>query len=625
MKNFSKFNNLGDLKRMNIVELNQLATEIREFLIENISRTGGHLASNLGVVELTIALHKVYASGYDKIIWDVGHQSYVHKILTGRKEGFQNLRQFKGMSGFPKRNESIHDVFETGHSSTSISAGLGMAMARDIKGEKYKVIPVIGDGAMTAGMAFEALNHAGDKGTDLTVILNDNEMSISENVGGLAKHLYKLRMESGYYKAKEDFESFMETLPGGETILKSTRRFKDSMKYMLLRDVFFESLGFKYIGPVDGHDMKELIRVFEMVKNFRAPTLIHLITKKGKGYKPAELDPEGFHGIGKFDKNTGKPISKSSEKTYSDVLGETLVKIAEEKEDIVAITAAMPSGTGLDKFKDRFPNRYFDVGIAEQHGVTLAAGLASNGMKPFFAVYSTFLQRAYDQVLHDVSIQNLPVTFAIDRGGLVGNDGETHHGVFDLSYLSHIPNISIMAPKDKMEFEEMIRFGSTFDSPLVIRYSKGLCINCFDGMEFNSIDYGKGEYINRGEKIAIIAIGRMVEIANRIIKSFKSEGKNFTLVNARFVKPIDNELLKEVSKTHDAIITIEDNAVLGGFGSMINKNLIDMEYHGYIKNIGIPDRFIEHGNNEDLYRLTGIDIDGIYETILNIENEIYGD
>lgn len=622
MKYLDTYEDLGNLKKMKINQMEEFAKEIREFLIENISKTGGHLASNLGVVELSLAVHKVFDSGYDKIIWDVGHQSYIHKILTGRKEGFKTLRQFQGMSGFPKRKESIHDAFETGHSSTSISAGLGIAMARDIKGEKYKVIPIIGDGAMTAGMAFEALNHAGDKGTDLTVVLNDNEMSISENVGGLSRYLYRLRTESGYSRAKEDIENIMNKIPGGENVLKTTKKVKDSMKYMLLKGVLFEELGFKYIGPVDGHNLKELIEVFETVKKMNEPVLVHVLTKKGKGYKPAEENSEAFHGVGKFNIKTGESLSNNKEKTYSDILGETLLEVAEKKENILAITAAMPSGTGLDKFKEKFPERYFDVGIAEQHGVTLAAGMAANGMKPFFAVYSTFLQRAYDQILHDVCIQNLPVTFAIDRGGLVGNDGETHHGVFDFSYLSHIPNINIMAPKDKTEFMKMIEFASEFDAPLVIRYSKGLCTDCFQELGFNELEVGRSEYINKGEDIAIISIGKMTEVANRVVRKFRSEGKNITLVNARFVKPIDKQMIQEVAKKHKAIITIEDNAILGGFGSIVCKELLDNGYKGKVENLGIPDEFIEHGSVEELYSMLEIDEVGVEKIIEDIYRTI---
>lgn len=622
MTHLENYSGLDDLKKMNIDEMKELAEDIREFLVESLSKTGGHLASNLGVVELTIALHKVYHSGYDKFIWDVGHQAYVHKILTGRKEGFKSLRQYKGMSGFPKRIESEHDIFDTGHSSTSISAGLGIAMARDVRRENYKVIPIIGDGAMTAGMAFEALNHAGDIGTDITVVLNDNEMSISENVGGLAKHLYRLRIEAGYNKVKNDIEELVEKIPGiGDMMIKTTEKMKSSMRYFLLGGAFFEELGFKYIGPVDGHDLNELINVFEATKNIKEPKIIHVITKKGKGYKFAEENPEKFHGISKFNIETGETVNSSDEKTYSDVLGETLVELAEKDESILAITAAMTAGTGLDKFKSKFSERYFDVGIAEQHGVTLAAGMAANGMKPFFAVYSTFLQRAYDQVLHDVCIQNLPVTFALDRSGLVGNDGETHHGVFDLSYLSHIPNMSIMSPKDKREFENMIRFAANHDGPLVIRYGKGVCKNYFNSVEDTSIELGKSEIIREGKKIAIIAVGRMVELVDKVLLDFANKEKYYTLVNARSIKPIDTEMISTISKSHDVIVTIEDNAINGGFGSLVNKALIDIDYKGKIKNIGIPDRFIEHGDNSDLYRAENFDADSISNIIFELDGE----
>lgn len=621
MNILDSYKGLDDLKGMSRQELAGFAEEIRTFLVESVSKTGGHLSSNLGVVELTLAVHKVYDSGYDKIIWDVGHQSYVHKILTGRKEGFKTLRQYGGMSGFPKRKESVHDVFDTGHSSTSISAGLGFALSRDIKDEKYKVVSIIGDGAMTAGMAFEALNHAGDKNTSFTIILNDNEMSIAENVGGLSKYLYKLRNEAAYSKVKSDIGEILEALPGGigSAMLKTTGRMKNSLKYALVPGIFFEDLGFKYLGPVDGHNMDELVDVLETAKRIEGPNIVHVITKKGKGYGPAERDSEKFHGISPFDVATGELLSQSTEKTYSDVLGETLVELAGVDDKIVAITAAMPSGTGLDKFKAKYPGRYFDVGIAEQHGVTLAAGMAANGLKPYFAVYSSFLQRAYDQVLHDVCIQNLPVTFAIDRGGLVGNDGETHHGVFDLSYLSHMPNMTIVSPKDKREFEDMIGFSAGFDGPMVIRYSKGICSDCF-GIR-NDIEYGKSEVLIQGEKVALLAVGRLVETANCVAERLKGVGIRATLVNARFVKPLDAELIGELAGNHSIIVTLEDNAVAGGYGSLVNRLLLDLDYKGKVKNVGIEDRFVEHGDNKDLYRAEKIDEESLYDLILKLDGE----
>lgn len=617
LKRLSDYRDIQDIKSMKFSELDEFAEEIRQFLIESISKTGGHLASNLGVVELTLALHKVYNSGKDKIVWDVGHQAYVHKILTGRKDEFPTLRQYRGLSGFPKRKESPHDVFDTGHSSTSISAGLGYAMSRDILAEDYQVISVIGDGAMTAGMAFEALNHAGDKKTDFTVVLNDNEMSISENVGGLSRYLYKVRTEKVYQKVKEDMETIVGNIPGiGKMMLKTAEKAKDSVKYFFVPGMFFEELGFKYFGPIDGHDIESLVEVFEKAKHVKGPKLIHVVTKKGKGYAPAEQNPEKFHGVSPFDIETGKSLSKSS-KTYSDVLGETILDMGEERQNIVAITAAMPSGTGLDKFKDRFPERFFDVGIAEQHGVTLAAGMAANGLKPFFAVYSTFLQRAYDQVIHDVCIQNLPVVFGIDRAGLVGNDGETHHGSFDISYLSHMPNMTIISPKDEKEFKSMIAFGAEFETPLAIRYGKGVCCDFVDYGEYpeKDIEYGVSETIVQGEEVAIIAVGRMVEVGYKVAKRLELEGRNITLINARFIKPVDLEMVENISRTHRAIVTIEDNSIVGGFGSMVNTELLKLKYSGEVVNLGIKDEFIEHGDNEDLYRELGIDEDSVYRLI----------
>lgn len=618
MKKLSEYRDIQDIKEMKVPELKLFAEEIRQFLIESVSETGGHLASNLGVVELTLALHRVYESGKDKIIWDVGHQSYVHKVLTGRKDDFPTLRRYKGLSGFPKRSESIHDVFDTGHSSTSISAGLGYAMSRDILKEKYDVISVIGDGAMTAGMAFEALNHGGDKKTDFTVVLNDNEMSISENVGGLSRYLYKMRTEKVYRRVKEDMENLVGNIPGiGKMMLKTAEKAKDSVKYFFVPGMFFEELGFKYFGPIDGHDIESLIEVFEKSKQVEGPKLIHVVTKKGKGYGPAEQNPEKFHGISPFDIETGEIKGAGSSKTYSDILGETLLEMGEEKSDIVAITAAMPSGTGLDKFRDRFPERFFDVGIAEQHGVTLAAGMAANGLKPFFAVYSTFLQRAYDQILHDVCIQNLPVVFGIDRAGLVGSDGETHHGAFDLSYLSHIPNMTIISPKDEREFKAMIAFGALFKSPLSIRYGKGVCCDFIDYSEYpeQKIEYGKSETIERGEDIAILAVGRMVETGYRVLKRLKSIGRDITLVNVRFIKPVDMDMVSDMAKNHNTIVTIEDNAVVGGFGSLVNSELLKIGYSGKVINLGIKDEFIEHGENSELYRDLGLDEDSVFRLI----------
>lgn len=612
----SKYNDLRDLRTMNNEELYLLAENIRELIIDVVSKNGGHLASNLGVVELTIALHKVFNCDNDKIIWDVGHQSYVHKILTGRKDSFHTLRKYKGISGFPKRKESPYDIFETGHSSTSISAGLGYALSRDIKGEKYSVISVIGDGAMTAGMAFEALNHAGDTGTNLIVVLNDNEMSISQNVGGLSQYLNRIRTAPTYFKVKEDVEAILNSIPGiGKQVFRTAERAKDSVKYFLVPGMFFEDLGFKYLGPIDGHNINDMVRELERAKKVKGPVLLHVVTKKGKGYKPAEENPDKFHGSSPFDIKTGKPISKSNQPSYSDVLGDTLINLAEKDNRIVAITAAMPEGTGLSKYKEKFKERFFDVGIAEQHGVTLAAGLASGNVKPFFVVYSSFLQRGYDQVLHDVCIQNLPVVFAIDRAGLVGSDGETHHGIFDLSYLVHIPNIAIMAPRDRSEFIEMINFAKDYNGPLALRYPRG---NCYDFAEENprkEIELGKAEILIKGKEIAIIAIGKMVETGYEVAKKLKEYGKNITLINSRFIKPLDEKLIKEIAEEHSLIITLEDNVKIGGFGSCINDILIENSYKGEIMNIAFPDVFIEHGSIDELFKQYNMDTEGILNRI----------
>ncbi|TAH62451.1 MAG: 1-deoxy-D-xylulose-5-phosphate synthase [Gottschalkiaceae bacterium] len=612
----SRYSDLKDLKAMNMEELNTLAENIRELIIEVVSKNGGHLASNLGVVELTIALHKVFNGDLDKIIWDVGHQSYVHKILTGRKESFHTIRMHKGISGFPKRKESKYDIFETGHSSTSISAALGYALSRDIIGEKHNVISVIGDGAMTAGMAFEALNHAGDTGTDLIVVLNDNEMSISQNVGGLSQYLNRIRTAPTYFKVKEDVEAILNSIPGiGKQVFKTAERAKDSIKYFLVPGMFFEELGFKYLGPIDGHNINDMIRELERAKKVKGPVLVHVITKKGKGYKPAEEHPDKFHGSSPFNIDTGKPINISIEPSYSDILGDTLINMANKDNRIVAITAAMPEGTGLSKYKEIHKDRFFDVGIAEQHGVTLAAGLASNNLKPYFVVYSTFLQRGYDQVLHDVCIQNLPVVFAIDRAGLVGDDGETHHGVFDLSYLSHIPNITIMAPRDKSEFIQMLEFSKDYNGPLAIRYPRG---NCYDYIEENNrtdIELGKSEVLVKGKDIAIIAIGGMVEKAYKVTEELKRQGRSVTLINGRFVKPLDEDLIKKISNEHSLIVTLEDNVKTGGFGSLINDILVQSNYRGEILNIALPDIFIEHGKVNLLFKQYNMDVEGILNRI----------
>jgi len=615
----SQYNDLRDLKKMNYEELSLLAKDIRDLIIDVVSKNGGHLASNLGVVELTIALHKSFNSDIDKIIWDVGHQSYVHKILTGRKDLFPTIRKYKGISGFPKRRESPHDVFDVGHSSTSISAGLGYALSRDIKEEKYNVVSVIGDGAMTAGMAFEALNHAGDTGTKLIVILNDNEMSISENVGGLSKYLNKIRTAPTYFKVKEDVEAILNRIPGiGKQVFRTAERAKDSVKYFLVPGMFFEDLGFKYLGPIDGHNISDMVRELERAKKIDGPVLIHVITKKGKGYEPAEVNPDKFHGSSPFDISTGISLKKPSNPSFSEILGETLINLAEKDDRVVAITAAMPEGTGLGKYREKYKSRFFDVGIAEQHGVTLAAGLASNKLKPYFVVYSSFLQRGYDQVLHDVCIQELPVVFAIDRAGLVGDDGETHHGVFDLAYLSHIPNMTIMAPRDKSEFISMLEFSKDYMGPIAIRYPRGECYNILEENERTEIEFGKAEVLTKGKDIAIFAIGKMVERGYEVAEELNKQGNSITLINGRFIKPLDEDLIKEIAETHTLIVTIEDNVKTGGFGSCVNDVLIENNYKDQILNIALPDAFIEHGNVDQLYKQNSMDTEGILNRILKI-------
>nr|WP_143474392.1 1-deoxy-D-xylulose-5-phosphate synthase [Proteiniborus sp. DW1] len=597
-------------------ELLLLAKDIRKTIIDVVSKNGGHLASNLGVVELTIALHKVFNSDMDKIIWDVGHQAYTHKILTGRKDVFHTIRKYKGISGFPKRKESSHDIFEVGHSSTSISAGLGYALARDIKNEEYNVVSVIGDGAMTAGMAFEALNHAGDTGTRLIVVLNDNEMSISQNVGGLSQYLNKIRTAPTYYKVKEDVEAILNNIPGiGKQVFKTAERAKDSVKYFFVPGMFFEDLGFKYLGPIDGHNINDMVRELERAKKIDGPVLVHVITKKGKGYKPAELNPDKFHGSSPFEISTGMSLEQPQNPTFSDVLGDTLINLADKDDRVVAITAAMPEGTGLGKYRKKHKSRFFDVGIAEQHGVTLAAGLASNNMKPYFVVYSSFLQRGYDQVLHDVCIQNLPVVFAIDRAGLVGSDGETHHGAFDLSYLSHIPNMTIMAPRDKTEFIQMLEFSKDYNGPLAIRYPRGECYDILDRIKRTGIELGKAEVLSWGKDIAILAIGKMVKTGYEVAEELNKKGNSITLINGRFIKPLDEELIKEVAQNHSLIITLEDNVKTGGYGSCVNDLLIENSYKGQIMNIALPDVFIEHGSIDQLFKQYHMDTTGILDSI----------
>lgn len=611
-----EINSPYELKKRNKDELQLLSNEIRGFLIRHVSKTGGHLASNLGVVELTIALHYVFNSPVDKIIWDVGHQCYVHKILTGRKDNFERLRKFNGLSGYPKRCESVHDVFETGHSSTSISAALGIAKARDLNKEKYSVIAVIGDGALTAGLAFEALNDAGRSKTNLIVILNHNEMSISENVGSISLYLSKIRSDPGYYKLKKDIDSILNIIPPiGKSIHKSIEKIKDSIKQLIVPGMLFEEMGFTYLGPIDGHDISSLIEVLDRAKKMSGPVFIHVITKKGLGYTFAEKNPDKFHSASTFNIDTGTFFNNGYD-TYSDVFGKTLTEMAKEDKKIIAITAAMPDGTGLNHFAENIPERFFDVGIAEQHAVTFAAGMAINGYKPYFAVYSTFLQRAYDQVIHDVCIQNLPVVFGIDRAGIVGEDGETHQGTFDISFLRIVPNIAIMSPKDANELVEMVKLSRILNFPVAIRYPRGKADIYDINRECNMI-FGKAEILNEGNSIAVIALGRMVNVAVQVKKILKEMSINPYIINLRFVKPLDEDLILDIAGKVKLIVTIEDNVIAGGVGSVILEFLNSKNIYRPILRMGLPDKFIEHGDVASLFNKYGLDAESIANAILN--------
>lgn len=608
-----------DIKKLNDNELLDLGEEIRKFLIESVSKTGGHLSSNLGVVELTLSLFKTFDIGRDKLIWDVGHQSYIHKILTGRKDGFKNLRKKDGLSGFPKRSESVYDCFQTGHSSTSISAALGMARARDIKKEKHNVIAVIGDGALTGGLAFEALNDIGFRKTKMIIVLNDNQMSIAKNVGGLSIYLNKLRMKPKYNKIKSNINTELSKSKGGKVVLSNMLKLKNGLKSLVVDSMLFEDMGIKYIGPIDGHNIKLMNEVFSMAKNIDGPVIVHTITKKGKGYEFAEKSPSKFHGISPFNLENGE-VCKTCCETYSSAFGKALNKIAKEDKDVVAITAAMPDGTGLIEFSKNFPERFFDVGIAEEHAVTLSAGMASSGLKPVFAVYSTFLQRAYDEIIHDVCIQNLPVVFAIDRAGVVGEDGETHQGILDISYLSTMPNMTIVAPKSLKEVEILLRWALNKKTPVAIRYPKG-------GDKLNNlpilkeINYGKWEVLNKGENLAIIACGKTVEFAMEALYKLKEKNINPTIINATFIKPIDEEKIKYLAENNFNIITVEDNMKQGGLGSSILNSLNNYNYKKTIKILAYEDKFIEQASVDIIYKENFLDSDGIVKTALNLSYE----
>ncbi|PJI09943.1 MULTISPECIES: 1-deoxy-D-xylulose-5-phosphate synthase [Clostridium] len=612
------YKDIEDIKSMSNEKLNEMAEEIREFLVDSVSKTGGHLASNLGVVELTLSLYKVFNFKEDKIIWDVGHQSYVHKILTGRKDKFDKLRKYKGISGFPKRNESIYDVFETGHSSTSISAAAGIARARDLSKDDYSVIAVIGDGALTGGMAFEALNDIGYKKTNVIIILNDNQMSIAKNVGSISKYLNKIRLDPKYNKLKEDVKSKLKKTNLGSEVANSIEKIKGGIKQMVVSGMFFEDIGIKYLGPIDGHNINELTDVLQKARKIKGPVILHVITQKGKGYYYAEKNPNKFHSMGPFNPKTGEKLGKPKD-TYSKAFGEAMVELAGKNQKIIGITAAMTDGVGLCDFSKRFPDRFFDVGISEQHAVTMAAGLASSGYKPVFAVYSTFLQRAYDQVLHDVCIQNLPVVLAIDRAGIVGEDGETHQGVFDISYLSSIPNMTIMAPKCIDELKYILGWAVNQNFPIAIRYPRGGDEFSVELEPLKEFHKGKWEILNRGEGIAIIATGKMVQRAVLIREELLKYEINCAVINASFIKPIDTGVLNEFAKDNYKFVVIEDNVLHGGLGSLILEHLNYMNFKNDVLNLGFKDEFIEQGSTEILYKLYGLDIDSICKRILSFK------
>lgn len=617
-----KVNDPSDIRSWDIETLKVLAQEMREEIIETVAKNGGHLASSLGVVELTIALHYVFDTPRDILVWDVGHQSYPHKLLTGRRKAFASLRKLGGLSGFPKREESPYDAFDVGHSSTSISAALGMAEAFTHQGQDRKVVAIIGDGSMTAGMAFEALNHLGSMDRDLIVILNDNEMSISSNVGALSSYLNRIMTGQLFTKFREDMKAFIRTLPGvGEPVSRLVKKWEEYAKGMLAPGLLFEELGLKYVGPLDGHRLRLLIETLKNVRNLKGPILVHVVTKKGKGYPPAEREPTKFHGIGPFDVRTGEPIGKDNRPTYTSVFGKTMVRLAAEDPRIVAITAAMPQGTGLEAFAKAYPSRFYDVGIAEQHAVTMAAGMAAQGMRPVVAIYSTFLQRAYDQVLHDVCLQRLPVVFAMDRGGIVGEDGPTHHGLFDLSYLRHMPKMVLMAPKDEAELQRMLVTALRIQGPVAIRYPRGpgLGVDLWEE-EIPPLNLGEAEVLREGEDLLILAVGACVQPSLEAATLLEAEGIGCTVVNARFVKPLDEELIGSLAARIGRVVTVEENVLAGGFGSAVLEMLSEREWGGEIlvKRIGIKDVFVEHGTQDELRARHGLDSSSICQCALTL-------
>ena len=606
----------NDIKNIGKEHLDELAQEIRDFLIRKISVTGGHLGANLGCVELTMALHLALTLPEDKIVWDVGHQSYTHKLLTGRREGFDHLRAYGGMSGFPKREESECDSFDTGHSSTSVSAGLGLVKARDLQGQRHTVVSVIGDGALTGGMAYEALNNAGKLDTNFIIVLNDNNMSISENVGGISKYLNAIRSTDQYLDLKVNVYHTLMNAPKGKSMVEGIRHVKKNVKHMVVEGAYFEDLGLTYMGPIDGHDIGRVVRMLREAKNVKGAVLLHVLTHKGKGYEPAERHPARFHGAEPFDIATGLPLKQRDKANYTDIFSTVMIKLAGRDERVVAITAAMPDGVGLKRFRNIFPDRFFDVGIAEQHAVTFAAGLAVGGLRPVVAVYSSFLQRGYDQILHDVCLQNLPVIFAIDRAGLVGSDGETHQGIFDLSYLSSIPNMTVMAPKNKWELWDMMKYALKLGTPVAIRYPRG---TAYDGLADyrQEIRTGRSEWIYREEEVCLFAVGSMVATAEKVRKILKEKGIPCSLVNARFVKPVDGECVSEITRSHELLVTMEENVAQGGFGDSVRRILDELHTGTEMLQIALPDAYVEHGSVEILKQHLGLDADSIAERIMS--------
>ena len=615
MSYLDEVNSPKDIKKLNIDQLNELCGEIRQKMIETVSKNGGHLASNLGVVELTVALHMVFNSPTDQIVFDVGHQCYTHKILTGRKDEFDTLRTEGGISGFTRPVESEHDIFSSGHSSTSISAAIGLAKAKKLRGEKGKVIAVIGDGALTGGLAYEALNNSGNENSNLIVVLNDNNMSISENVGGLNKYLNDFRTADAYMDLKDGVVNSLSKIPVyGDRIVRKIRNAKSGIKQLFVPGMFFEEMGITYLGPVDGSNIKAMRRAFAEAKRVRGPVLVHVLTKKGNGYVPAERHPARFHGTAPFDIETGVPLHKQSKAHYTDVFSTVMKKMGEREPKLVAITAAMTDGTGLKRFRNLYPERFFDVGIAEEHAVTFAAGMAKSGLKPVFAVYSSFLQRAYDQILHDVCLQKLPVVFAIDRAGLVGKDGATHQGIFDLSYLATIPNLTIMAPKNKWELSDMLKFAIAADTPMAIRYPRGDACDLWKEKRA-PIESGKAEVLCEGTEVALFAIGSMVETAWKVMEKLQERGISATVVNARFAAPLDKECICGLAQKHRLLVTLEENVASGGMGEHVAALLMEEQSRIKLLRIAVPDTFVEHGDVDTLYRVLGMDADTVTNRI----------